>query len=62
MTKKQKNQYLETDMLRQLLSPLKGKKFRLDCGHYVTLNHFLGNDVVIYNGKKLKIICTLCAY
>jgi hypothetical protein len=37
-------------------------KYRLDCGHKVTLGHNLGNDIAIINGKELKIICTLCLY
>lgn len=37
-------------------------KYRLDCGHHVTLNHNLGNNIAILNGNELKIICTLCLY
>ncbi|MDY6990199.1 MAG: hypothetical protein SWQ30_19325 [Thermodesulfobacteriota bacterium] len=62
MTKKQKEAYEDTDALRETLSRLKGRRFKLDCGHHVTLGHFLGNDITIYNGKKLKIICSQCGY
>jgi hypothetical protein len=62
MTIKQKQQYEETDALRQLLARLKGRKFKLDCGHHVTLGHLMGSDITIYNGSKMKIICTLCSY
>ena len=62
MADKRDQEYLDTNRLRHELEFLKGKKFVLDCGHKVTFNHFLGNDVTIRNGKKLKIICSLCGY
>ena len=62
MTRKQKDNYEETDRLREILKELKGRKFRLDCGHHVTFGHFLGNDITIRNGKEPKIICSLCGY
>lgn len=63
MTKEQKTLYRSTDELRDILGQaLKGKKFRLDCGHHVSFFGFLGNDITIYNGKKLKIICSQCGY
>jgi hypothetical protein len=63
MTNEKKKLYQDTDELRDILThALKGKKFRLDCGHHVSFNHNLGNNVMIYNGKKLEIICSLCSY
>ena len=63
MTREQKLQYAETDELREILEKaLGGKKFKLSCGHHVTFLHHLGNDVTIYNGKSLKIICSQCGY
>jgi hypothetical protein len=63
MTKEQKKTYQEPELLREILDKaLKGKKFALDCGHHVTIGHHLGNDITIYNGKKLKIICSQCGY
>ena len=63
MTKEEKERYEEPELLRDILQrALTGKKFRLDCGHYVTWNHQLGNDVTIRNGKKLKIVCSPCGY
>ena len=63
MTKEQKKAYQEPELLREILDKaLKGKKFTLDCGHHVTIGHHLGNDITIYNGKKLKIICSQCGY
>ena len=48
MTKEEKERYEEPELLRDILQrTLAGKKFRLDCGHYVTWNHHLGNDVTI---------------
>ncbi|WP_435549738.1 hypothetical protein [Desulfobacterium sp. N47] len=63
MTKEQKKAYQEPELLREILqTTLKGLKFRLDCGHYVSFGHYLGNNITIYNGKKFKIICSQCGY
>ena len=62
MTKQQKQTYQDTEALRQIIQALKGKKYRLDCGHHVTFGHFLGNDITIQNGKNPKIICSLCGH
>ena len=63
MTREQKAKYEDTDRLRLILRQLKGKKFRLDCGHHVTFGCNLGNDITIYNdSKKPKIICSQCSY
>jgi len=63
MTKEQENNYQDTDVLRKILEEtLTGLKFSLDCGHHITFNHNLGNDITIYNGKELKIICSQCGY
>jgi hypothetical protein len=48
MTKKEKAKYKEPELLREILERnLAGRKFRLQCGHYVTWNYHLGNDVTI---------------
>jgi len=61
--KKHKTKYNEPEILRDVLTcSLKGKKFRIDCGHHITWNHNFGNDIAIYNGKKLKLICSQCGY
>ena len=62
MTKEQEKIYEDTEVLRKIICNLKGKKFCLDCGHHVTFGHFLGSDITIQNGKRPKIICTLCSY
>jgi hypothetical protein len=63
MTKEKKTLYRETNELRAILGQaLKGKKFRLDCGHHITFGHFLGNNITIYNGSVLRIICSECGY
>jgi len=63
MTRKQKQQYQQPEMLRDILQRvLVGMKFRLDCGHHVTFGEILGNDVTIRNDKEFKIICTECWY
>jgi hypothetical protein len=62
MTKEKKESYEKTEVLKKIIQTLKGRKFRLDCGHHVTFGYFLGNDITIYNGKKPKIICSQCGY
>ena len=62
MTKTKKALYEDTEALRNEIKRLAGKKYRLDCGHHVTLCHFLGNNIIIYNGKDPKIICSECGY
>jgi hypothetical protein len=63
MTKEEKIRYAEPELLREILKRvLSGRKFRLDCGHHVTFSHNLGNDITIYNGKELKIICSQCGH
>jgi len=36
MTRLEKKQYQDTEALREALLRLKGKRFRLDCGHHIT--------------------------
>lgn len=62
MTKKQRETYQDVEALQNIIQSLKGKKYRLSCGHHVTFCHFLGNDITIINGKTPKIICTQCGY
>ena len=62
MTKQQKEAYQDVEALKKLIQSLKGKKYRLSCGHHVTFGHFLGNDITIINGKSPKIICAQCGY
>ncbi|MBF0204027.1 MAG: hypothetical protein HQK67_06860 [Desulfamplus sp.] len=63
MTKEQEQKYKNADVLREIITTtLKGKKFKLDCGHYVTICHQLGADITIRNGVNLKIICSQCGY
>jgi len=63
MTNEEKERYEGPELLRDILKrSLKGMKFRLDCGHYVTFGHYLGNDITIYNGKEFKIICSQCGH
>ena len=63
MTKEQEKEYRDVEVLKEILyKTVGGKKFRLDCGHHITFNHNLGNNITIYNGKELKIICSQCGY
>ena len=62
MTQQEKSRYEDPEILRQILLQLKGRKFRLDCGHHITFGHNLGNDITIYNGKTARIVCSLCGY
>jgi len=60
MTNQEKRQYRKTQDLRSLIEALKGMKFQLDCGHHVTFGYFLGNDIIIRNGKDFEIVCLEC--
>ena len=63
MTKEEKERYDGPELLREILQrTLAGRRFKLDCGHYVSFGHFLGNDITILNGKEFKIICSLCGH
>jgi len=62
MTKEEQQAYRPTKELRAILDILGKEKFTLDCGHHVTFNEVLGNDVTIRNGKELVITCSLCGY
>jgi hypothetical protein len=62
MTKAEKERYESTEVLREYLQQLKYRKFRLDCGGHVTFGYYLGNDITIRNGKRLRIICSQCGY
>ncbi|MFA7384471.1 MAG: hypothetical protein WC001_13580 [Desulfurivibrionaceae bacterium] len=53
---------LKQPSLQAILVPYLRQRFRLDCGHHVTFGYFLGNNVIILNGKKLRVICTECGY
>lgn len=62
MTRQQIEKYQDVEQLRLFLNQLKGMKFKLDCGHHVTFGFFLGNDVIIRNGRIFRVICSLCGY
>ena len=62
MTKEQLQEYRPTRELREVLDVLNREKFSLDCGHHVTFNEVLGNNVIIYNGSELRITCSECGY
>ena len=60
MTAQERRQYHPPEDLRELIQGLKGMKFSLDCGHHVTFGYYLGNDIIIRNGKTIEIICLEC--
>ena len=62
MTKEKKAAYESTEALKRVIENLKGRKFKLDCGHHVTFGYFLGNAITIYNGKHPDIICSQCGH
>ena len=62
MTQAQKKASESQESLREIIESLKGRKFRLDCGHHVTFGYFLGNSITIYNGKHPEIICSQCGH
>jgi len=62
-TKKIPHTYSEPELLKDILERiLKGRKFRLECGHHVSFGSNLGNDITVINGKVFKIICSLCGH
>ena len=65
MTLSEKAKYGNPNELREIFKKLKGRKFRLDCGHHATFGHNLSNNIVIYHDggiNKIRIECTLCSY
>lgn len=63
MTNEYKKEYQNPELLKDILiRVLSGQAYFLDCGHRVSFFHHLGNDVTIYNGKELKIVCSQCGY
>ena len=63
MTRAEIAKYEEPEALKDILHRmLAGAKYRLDCGHHISFNAVLGNDLIIKNGKKLKVICSDCGY
>jgi len=62
MTLEEKEKYEEVENLKEVIETLRGRKFKLDCGHHVTIGHPLGSNITIINGKRFKVICTLCCY
>ena len=63
MTRAEIAKYEKPEALKAILQrALAGLKFRLDCGHHITFNAVLGNDLIIRNGKELQLICTHCGY
>ena len=59
---KQKKEIKDVSVLENIFKELKGQKFRLSCGHCVTIGHNFGNNIIVLNGKDPKIICTDCGY
>jgi hypothetical protein len=63
MTRADIAKYEEPEALKAILQrTLAGLKFRLDCGHHITFNAVLGNDLIIRNSKRLTITCSQCGY
>ena len=61
MTKQKKAAYEDAEVLKRIIATLKGRKFKLDCGHHVTFGYFLGNAITIYNGNDPTVICSQCS-
>jgi hypothetical protein len=60
MTRHQNLEYQEPAELHRLIDRIRGKKYILDCGHHVTFGYFLGNDIIIRNGKTPEVVCMEC--
>ena len=52
MTKEKKEAYETHESLRKIIVGLKGRKFKLFCGHHVSFGYSLGNNIHISNGKR----------
>ena len=63
MKRAEKAKYDDPEALKDILRrTLYKKKFRLECGHYITFGEPLGNDLTIRNGKDFTVICSQCGY
>jgi len=63
MNRAEKAKYGDPEALKDILRrTLYKKKFRLECGHYITFGEQLGNDLTIRNGKDFTVICSQCGY
>ncbi|MGC9975157.1 MAG: hypothetical protein ABSC57_00350 [Syntrophales bacterium] len=62
MTEARRKAYESQEAIREIVESLKGRKFRLDCGHRVTFGCFFGNSITIYNGKHPEIIYSQCGH
>ncbi len=62
MTKDQLQLYQDTEILRDIIRQLKGRKYKLDCGHHLTFGEYLGSDITIRNGANPEITCSECGY
>jgi hypothetical protein len=64
MTKQQRQSYANSGALSEILQrTLAGRKFRLDCGHHITIGHQFSNGLVIRgNGinQPMTVICADC--
>ena len=59
---KQKHEWYATpdDLRTAITGVMKGKRYRLDCGHYIKLGESKTNMVVLNNGKEPVFVCTAC--
>jgi len=63
MKRAERDKYGDPEALKDILHrTLYKKKFRLECGHYITFGAVLGNDLIIRNGKDFTVICSQCGY
>ena len=62
MKLEEEKNYEEVKRLKEEIEKLRGRKFRLDCGHHVTVGHNFGNHIMIMNGKEFEIFSSLCCY
>ncbi len=62
MTKEEKEKYEDVNNLKKEIEKLRGRKFRLDCGHHCSVGHHMASNIAIYNGKEFRITCLTCSY
>ena len=69
MKAKLSREYKPVKDLEEHIQQLTGKRFILLCGHKLTIGHNFANNFMVYQqggakdgGRKLRIICSMCAY
>ncbi len=60
MIKAEKPQHKSMESVRELLRILNKEQFVLDCGHHVTFDQVICNDINTRENVELHVICSQC--